>query len=467
MEGLTPREIVAELDKYIVGQSQAKRAVAIALRNRLRRQKVGGDLQEDIIPKNILMIGPTGVGKTEICRRLAKLVNAPFVKVEASKFTEVGYVGRDVDSIVRDLVENAISIVRKESFDSVQEKATILAQKRLVDLLCPVPQRQKAAPNPLEMLFKPAQSSLEKDEDDGFQERLLEARAKRKIVRSQLEEGELEDKEIEIEVEETTSPRLEFFDGLGMQEMELNMQDLLGGLLPKRTKKRRVSVKEARKVLIQEEASKLVDQDSIVKEAIGRCERLGIVFLDELDKIAGREKGSGPDVSREGVQRDLLPIVEGTTIMTKYGPVKTDHILFIGAGAFHVAKPSDMIPELQGRFPIRVELSALEEKDFVRILTEPENSLTRQYKELLKTDGVTLDYTEDSIIEIARMAFKVNEEGENIGARRLHTVMEKLLEDVLFKAPDDIQGEVVIDKEYVQDKLKDLVTDRDLTRYIL
>lgn len=467
MEELTPREIVAELDKYIVGQDQAKRAVAIALRNRLRRQKVAGDLQDDIIPKNILMIGPTGVGKTEICRRLAKLVNAPFVKVEASKFTEVGYVGRDVESIVRDLVENAVSMVRKENIQQVRDKAEALAEERLVDILCPMPKRRRTAPNPFEVLFNPVQQEQEHDEEDEFNEKVRRARARRQIIREQLKSGELEDQEIEIEVADTSAPRVEFFDGVGMQEMEINMQDLFGGLLPKRTKKRRVPIREARRILTQEEAGKLVDEDTIVAEAIRRCEKLGIVFLDELDKIAGREAGAGPDVSREGVQRDLLPIVEGTTVITKYGPVRTDHILFIGAGAFHVSKPSDLIPELQGRFPIRVELDALDEEDFVRILTEPENSLTRQYKALLDTDGVQLEFTPDGIREIARMAFEVNQKSENIGARRLHTVMEKLLEEVLFEAPDGMQGKVVVDRGYVQDRLKDLVQDTDLTRYIL
>ena len=467
MEELTPREIVAELDKYIVGQDQAKRAVAIALRNRLRRQKVAGDLQDDIIPKNILMIGPTGVGKTEICRRLAKLVNAPFVKVEASKFTEVGYVGRDVESIVRDLVENAVSMVRKENIQQVRDKAEALAEERLVDILCPMPKRRRTAPNPFEVLFNPVQQEQEHDEEDEFNEKVRRARARRQIIREQLKSGELEDQEIEIEVADTSAPRVEFFDGVGMQEMEINMQDLFGGLLPKRTKKRRVPIREARRILTQEEAGKLVDEDTIVAEAIRRCEKLGIVFLDELDKIAGREAGAGPDVSREGVQRDLLPIVEGTTVITKYGPVRTDHILFIGAGAFHVSKPSDLIPELQGRFPIRVELDALDEEDFVRILTEPENSLTRQYKALLETDGVQLEFTSDGIREIARMAFEVNQKSENIGARRLHTVMEKLLEEVLFEAPDGMQGKVVVDRGYVQDRLKDLVQDTDLTRYIL
>lgn len=467
MEELTPREIVAELDKYIVGQNQAKRAVAVALRNRLRRQRVSGDLQDDIIPKNILMIGPTGVGKTEICRRLAKLVNAPFVKVEASKFTEVGYVGRDVDSIIRDLVESAVSMVRKESFRNVQDRAEALAEERLVDILCPMPRKRRTVPNPFEVLFNPAQQEQEYDEDDDFNERVRQARVQRKLIRQQLRDGELEDQEVEIEVEDTTAPRVEFFDGVGMQEMEINMQDIFGGLLPKRTRKRRVSVGEARRILAQEEAAKLVDQDAIVAEAIRRCEKQGIVFLDELDKIAGRESGVGPDVSREGVQRDLLPIVEGTTVITKYGPVRTDHILFIGAGAFHVTKPSDLIPELQGRFPIRVELDALEEEDFVRILTEPENSLARQYKALLETDGVRLEFTPDGIREIAKMAFTVNQLSENIGARRLHTVMEKLLEDELFEAPDGVQGEVIVDRQYVQDRLKGLVSDTDLTRYIL
>ena len=423
-------------------------------------------MQDDIIPKNILMIGPTGVGKTEICRRLAKLVNAPFVKVEASKFTEVGYVGRDVDSIIRDLVESAVSMVRKESFRNVQDRAEALAEERLVDILCPMPRKRRTVPNPFEVLFNPAQQEQEYDEDDDFNERVRQARVQRKLIRQQLRDGELEDQEVEIEVEDTTAPRVEFFDGVGMQEMEINMQDIFGGLLPKRTRKRRVSVGEARRILAQEEAAKLVDQDAIVAEAIRRCEKQGIVFLD-LDKIAGRESGVGPDVSREGVQRDLLPIVEGTTVITKYGPVRTDHILFIGAGAFHVTKPSDLIPELQGRFPIRVELDALEEEDFVRILTEPENSLARQYKALLETDGVRLEFTPDGIREIAKMAFTVNQLSENIGARRLHTVMEKLLEDELFEAPDGVQGEVIVDRQYVQDRLKGLVSDTDLTRYIL
>ncbi|HHW19453.1 MAG TPA: ATP-dependent protease ATPase subunit HslU [Firmicutes bacterium] len=467
MEDLTPRKIVQELDKYIVGQHKAKRAVAVAIRNRLRRQKVPGDLQEEIVPKNILMIGPTGVGKTEICRRLAKLVNAPFIKVEASKFTEVGYVGRDVDSIIRDLVEAAVRAVRNEKYEAVKAKAESLAEDRLVDVLCPMPKRRETHRNPFEILFNPVSRDEPEDDEADFDEKVRRARAERRLIREKLASGEMEDEEVEIEVEDTSSPRVEFFDGTAMQEMELNMQDILGGILPRRKKKRRVKVREARKILAQEEAAKLVDQDAIIAEAVSRTERLGIVFLDELDKIAGREKGIGPDVSREGVQRDLLPIVEGTTVITKYGPVKTDHILFIGAGAFHVTKPSDLIPELQGRFPIRVELDPLDREDFVRILTEPENSLTRQYKALLATDGVDLEFTKDGIEEIAKMAYEVNQETENIGARRLHTVMEKLLEDVLFDAPDVADKKVVVDKDYVQAKLKDLVTNKDVTRYIL
>jgi len=466
MADLTPRQIVAELDKYIVGQDKAKKAVAVAIRNRLRRQRVQGDLQDDIVPKNILMIGPTGVGKTEICRRLAKLVNAPFTKVEASKFTEVGYVGRDVDSIVRDLVEASVRMVRAERLLQVKAKADLLAEDRLVDILSPMPKRQKTVRNPFEVLFNPAAAEEPEVEDD-FDEKVRRARAERNLTRERLQAGELEDQEVEIEVEDNTVPTVEFFDGSSMQEMGLNMQDLLGGLLPKKKKKRRVSVSEARRLLAQEESAKLVDQDAITSEAIRRAERLGIVFLDELDKIAGRERGAGPDVSREGVQRDLLPIVEGTTVVTKYGPVKTDHILFIGAGAFHVSKPSDLIPELQGRFPIRVELEPLTKEDFVRILTEPENSLTKQYTALLATDGIEVEFTKEGIREVAEMAYRVNGEAENIGARRLHTVMEKLLEDVLYEAPDMAEKKVTVDAEYVRGRLQELVSNRDVSRYIL
>jgi ATP-dependent HslUV protease ATP-binding subunit HslU len=397
-------------------------------------------------------------------------VNAPFVKVEASKFTEVGYVGRDVDSIIRDLVENAVSTTKKENLERVLEKARILAEERLLDILCPLPRKEKTQRNPFEMLFgtgKEQQEKTEQQESEEYLGNLQRVQVERREIRERLRTGALDEQEVEIEVEYAPSQRLEFFDGFNVQEMELDMENLFGGLLPKQTKKKKVTVEEARRILIQEEADKLIDEDEVVAEALERCEQLGIVFLDELDKIAGRETGMGPDVSREGVQRDLLPIVEGTTIITKYGPVKTDHILFIGAGAFHVSKPSDMIPELQGRFPIRVELDPLEEQDFVRILTEPENSLTRQYKELLATDGVELEFTDDGIQEIAKMAFMVNQQDENIGARRLHTVMEKVLEDVLFDAPDGIQGNVTVNKEYVSAKIGDLVRDRDLTRYIL
>ena len=466
MADMTPRQIVEELDKFIVGQDKAKKAVAVAIRNRLRRQRVEGDLQDDIVPKNILMIGPTGVGKTEICRRLAKLVNAPFAKVEASKFTEVGYVGRDVDSIVRDLVEASIRMVRSEKFSEVKPKALLLAEDRLLDLLCPIPKRRETSRNPFEMLFNPTPKEDEGNDED-FEERVRRARADRRLTRERLTEGQLEDREVEIEVEDGAIPTVEFFDGSGMQEMGLNIQDMLGGILPKKKKQRRVKVSEARRILQQEESAKLVDNDSIVSEAIHRTEKLGIVFLDELDKVAGREHGAGPDVSREGVQRDLLPIVEGTTVVTKYGPVKTDHILFIGAGAFHVTKPSDLIPELQGRFPIRVELDSLTQEDFVRILKEPENSLTKQYEALLKTDGVTLEFREDGVQELAEMAYAVNQEAQNIGARRLHTVMERLLEDVLYKAPEIEDPEVVVDREYVKAKMSDLVTNKDLSRYIL
>jgi ATP-dependent HslUV protease ATP-binding subunit HslU len=467
LSDLTPRQIVKELDKYIVGQGRAKKAVAVAIRNRLRRQKVAGDLQEDIVPKNILMIGPTGVGKTEICRRLAKLVNAPFIKVEASKFTEVGYVGRDVDSIVRDLVESSVRMVRLEQFEKVKTQAEDLADDRLIDLLAPLPKRRQTSSNPFEILFNPTAREDVSYEDDDFEDKLRQARTSRKILRERLKRKELEDEEVEIEVDDTSTPMLEFFDGSSTLEMGVNLQDILGGVLPKKKKKRRAKIVEARRILAQEEATKLIDQDSMIAEAIRRTERLGIVFLDELDKVAGRETAAGPDVSREGVQRDLLPIIEGTTVVTKYGPVTTNHILFIGAGAFHVSKPSDLIPELQGRFPIRVELDPLSEEDFVRILKEPENSLTKQYAALLDTDGVELKFTEDGIEELAHMAYTVNQEAENIGARRLHTVMEKLLEDVLFQAPEVSEKSVIVNRAYVAQRLSNLVTNRDLSRYIL
>jgi ATP-dependent HslUV protease ATP-binding subunit HslU len=434
----TPREIVSELDKYIVGQNKAKRAVSIALRNRWRRQRVSPELRDEIAPKNILMIGPTGVGKTEIARRLAKLAQAPFLKVEASKFTEVGYVGRDVESMIRDLTDIAIKMVTDEEKQSVLVKAEDLAEERILDLLYP---KNKAAE---------AESSSET----------------REKLRKLLQEGKLDERYVDIEVVSRNFP-IQVFTPSGLEEMDVNISDMLGNLFPKRTKKRKVKVPEAMKILIQEEAEKLIDMDKVVKLAIERVEQAGIIFIDEIDKIAGRESTAGPDVSREGVQRDLLPIIEGCTVNTKHGMVRTDHILFIGAGAFHVSKPSDLIPELQGRFPIRVELDPLTKEDFIRILTEPKNALIRQYKELLKTENIELVFKEDSISEIAEIAAQVNDSTENIGARRLHTIMEKILEDVSFNAPDMARQRVVIDAKYVREKIEDIVKDRDLSRYIL
>lgn len=435
---LTPREIVRELDKYIIGQEEAKRAVAIALRNRWRRQQVPKQLRDEIAPKNILMIGPTGVGKTEISRRLAKLAQAPFIKVEASRFTEVGYVGRDVESIIRDLTEIAVKMVREEEEAKVYEKAKELAEERLLDLLLP----------------SSGAGSLE-----------VSSRSRERL-RELLKQGLLDEREVEVEVEERIFPMVEVFVPTGMEELE-QLREMLSGFLPKRTKRKRMKVSEALKLFIQQEAEKLIDMSTVVKKAIDRVEQSGIVFIDEIDKIASRDFTHGPDVSREGVQRDLLPIVEGTTVMTKYGMVRTDHILFIAAGAFHVSKPSDLIPELQGRFPIRVELKPLGKEEFVRILTEPENALVKQYVALLATEGVKLTFTQDAIEAIAEMAAKINERTEDIGARRLYTVMEKLLEDVLFEAPEMKGQEVVIDAKYVREKLEGLVEDEDLSRYIL
>lgn len=462
-EDMTPAQIVAELDKFIVGQREAKKAVAIALRNRIRRRRLPPELLDEVTPKNILMIGPTGVGKTEIARRLAKLVRAPFVKVEATKFTEVGYVGRDVDAMVRDLVETAIRMVKAEKMAMVQEKAAELAEERLLDLLCPPPRREAGFRNPFEALF----GGRPHAEEAASPEELDHYRQKRREVRLRLLSGELEGEMVEVEVEDNTPPIVEVFSGAGVDEMGINMQDVLGNIFPKRRKKRRVTVTEARRILTQEEAQKLIDQDQVTAEAIHRAEQMGIIFIDEIDKITGRDGAAGPDVSREGVQRDILPIVEGSTVMTKYGPVKTDHILFIAAGAFHVSKPSDLIPELQGRFPIRVELENLTRDDFERILVEPENSLIKQYTALLATEGVKLTFTPDGIEEIADIACRVNEQTENIGARRLHTIMERLLADVSFQAPDMSEKEVVIDRNYVRQRLSGLAEDRDLTRYIL
>ncbi len=471
-EDLTPREIVRELDKYIIGQDDAKRCVAVALRNRYRRKMLPSGMQEEITPKNIIMIGPTGVGKTEIARRLARLVNAPFVKVEATKFTEVGYVGRDVESMVRDLVETSIRIVQNERMKEVEDKAALSAEERLVEILVPMPQKRQKSANPLSFLFAGSSSgeaeAEESPEDSRFQERVQRAREEREIVKEKLKREELEDRLVEIEVEDRRPPTLEVFSGQGMDEMGINLQDLFGNLLPSKKKKRKVPVKEARQILKMEEAQKMIDMDAVTSDAIERAEQLGIIFLDEIDKIAGKDyRGGGPDVSREGVQRDILPIVEGSTVVTKYGPVKTDHILFIAAGAFNISRPSDLIPELQGRFPIRVELESLTTHDFVRILTEPQNALIKQYTALLETEELIINFREDAINEISRIASQVNDEMENIGARRLHTIMEKLLDEISFEAPDREEKEIVIDSAYVSSRLKDIVQDSDLSKYIL
>ncbi|MDY0322423.1 MAG: ATP-dependent protease ATPase subunit HslU [Candidatus Carbobacillus sp.] len=464
-KALTPREIVEALDKYVVGQHAAKRSVAVALRNRYRRSKLPPEMRDEVLPKNILMIGPTGVGKTEIARRIARLVDAPFVKVEATKFTEVGYVGRDVESMVRDLVETAIRLVKQEKMEAVQEQAARHAEARLLDLLLPTPKAAKTMKNPLEMFFgggpEREETTVEKPEEAARMER------SREVLKEKLARGELEDELVEIEVEDTQPAMFELFSGQGVEQLGINMQELFGSMLPRRTKKRRLTVKEARLYLIQEEAQKLIDMDEVYQEAVRRAEEDGIIFIDEIDKIAGREGGTGPDVSREGVQRDILPIVEGSTVMTKYGPVKTDHMLFIAAGAFHIAKPSDLIPELQGRFPVRVELTSLTEEDFVRILTEPKNALIKQYTALIETEGIRVEFTNEAIHEIARLATFVNEHTENIGARRLHTLLEKLLESLSFEAPDIHLEKVVITPQYVQTELGSIVENRDLSHYIL
>ncbi len=459
LDELTPREIVRELDKHVVGQHQAKRAVAIALRNRMRRQKLTPELAEEVIPKNIIMMGPTGVGKTEIARRLAKLANSPFMKVEASKFTEVGYVGRDVESMIRDLVEIAIDMVREEKLEDVADKAELNAEERLLDLLLPsMPAQVPPKPTDQQIGFNIDNQPLLAGEPG--------SRTREKL-RQQLREGKLDERMVELDVREKSMPAFEIISNQGVEEMDVNIKDMLPNIFGQRTKKRKMKVSEAFEYLIQEEEQRLVDMDQVTRIAVERVENSGIIFLDEIDKIAGREGGHGPDVSREGVQRDILPIVEGTTVNTRYGMVRTDHILFIAAGAFHVSKPSDLIPELQGRFPIRVELQSLTVEDFIKILTEPKSSLTKQYTALLDTEGLKLEFTPEALQEVANFAFKVNEGTENIGARRLHTIMEKVLDIISFEAPEMQDKHVVVDADYVRNALTDIVKDQDLSRYIL
>jgi len=456
MRDLKPSEIVRELDKYIIGQRQAKRSVAIALRNRWRRQQVAEDLKDEIAPKNIILIGPTGVGKTEISRRLSKLADSPFIKIEASKFTEVGYVGRDVESMVRDLLELSVNMVKNQEQEAVSDKAWRIAQERMLDLLLPAAgsdsekgvDKSTAAPEALPAASGTATSTREK-------------------LRKLLLAGKLDDRQVELDIPERVMPVVEIFSNVGMEEMGLSLKDMFSNIMPKSAKKRRMKVPEAMEYLAQEEAQGLVDMDKVIKDAIEKVEQSGIIFLDEIDKVAGKDGTHGPDVSREGVQRDLLPIVEGSTVNTKYGPVKTDHILFIASGAFHTSKPSDLVPELQGRFPIRVELDSLGRKEFERILTEPKNALVRQYIELLKTEGIDVSFTDDAVSRIAAIAEEVNNLTENIGARRLHTLMERLLEDILFDAPDLSERQIAIDGNYVDDKLKEIKDDEDLSRYIL
>jgi ATP-dependent HslUV protease ATP-binding subunit HslU len=456
LDHLTPRQIVEELDRYVISQKDAKRMVAIALRNRWRRQQLGPDLREEVMPKNIIMIGPTGVGKTEIARRLAKLAQAPFLKIEASKFTEVGYVGRDVESIIRDLTELSVSMVKASYLELVQQRAEQLGEERLLDLLLP-PTGPKPAAGVLE------ETGQESAHAVGYES----YEATRSKLRLQLREGKLDHRSVEVDVKERSVPIGVISNVGGMEELESGLREMLGGLFPGKKKKRAMKVPEALKHLTQDEAQKLIDMDEAIREAVTKVEEAGIVFLDEIDKIAGREKSVGPDVSREGVQRDLLPIVEGSTVHTKYGPVRTDHILFIAAGAFHVAKPSDLIPELQGRFPIRVELEPLTKQDFVRILTEPRGALVRQYQALLETEGIKLDFTPDGLEEIAETAVQVNDRTENIGARRLFTIMERLLEQVSFDAPELTDQRILINAQYVKDRLKEIVKDEDLSRFIL
>jgi ATP-dependent HslUV protease ATP-binding subunit HslU len=486
IEDLTPSQIVAELDKYIVGQNDAKRAVAVALRNRYRRRRLSEDLRDEVIPKNILMIGPTGVGKTEIARRLAKLARAPFIKVEATKFTEVGYVGRDVDSMVRDLAQAAVRMLETEKLEEVQDEADERAIERIVDIMQPVSARrskreEKDSAEAFRQTFgnlfgggiiTTPPATVPKEEDDEEDEEEEEARRRereeriRRKLRESIKAGARDDEKIEVEVESASPHSIQGFSPQGMEEMIIDFQNL-GNMLNKQKKQRTVTVKEAKQILAQDEAKKLLDHESIVRDAVERAEQSGIIFVDEIDKIAGRTGGSGPDVSREGVQRDILPIIEGSTVTTKYGPIRTNHILFIAAGAFHVSKPSDLIPELQGRLPIRVELESLTESDFRRILTEPKNALVRQYIELLATEGVRVEFTEDAIDELSAIAARVNQQAENIGARRLHTVLERTLEELSFQAPDHAPKEVKVDAAYVREKLESISKDEDLSRYIL
>ncbi len=472
LDHLTPRQIVVELDKYVVGQNEAKRAVAVALRNRMRRLKLPPEMADEVAPKNIIMIGPTGVGKTEVARRLARLSNSPFTKVEASKFTEVGYVGRDVESMVRDLVEIAVDLVREEKLYEIQDKAEENAEEKLLDLLLP-PSRPVGTP--LTILETPKLEPQEPVDGTESSDKAPNAapaprtdfKATREKLRVQLREGKLDHRNVEVDVRERVTPSFEVISGSGVEEMDINLKDMLPGIFGGRTRKREMKVPEALEYLIQEEEQKLVDPDQVGRLAVERTEQSGIIFIDELDKVAGREGGHGPDISREGVQRDLLPIVEGTSVNTKYGMVRTDHILFIAAGAFHVAKPSDLIPELQGRFPIRVELSSLNHDDFVRILLEPRNALLKQYRALLATEDVELEFTDDAVETIASYSMMVNERTENIGARRLHTIMEKVLGELLFEAPELAQKKWVIDGEYVKKMLDEIAKDNDISRYIL
>src|SRR2546422_1092976 len=463
LDEMTPRQIVAELDKYVVGQHAAKRAVAIALRNRIRRQKLPVELAQDVIPKNIIMIGSTGIGKTEIARRLARLSNSPFLKVEASKFTEVGYVGRDVESMIRDLTEIGVEMTRQEKIEEIADKAELNVEERILDILLPPP--KPSGPSPL-FDFDSGETTApmlvpeNEPRDENF------ARTREKL-RTQLRSGKLDNRLVEVEVREKSFPTIEFAGPMGVEEMGINMKDMLGNLFQGRTKRRKMRIDEAMEYLMQEEEERLIDMDMVARAALERVESAGIIFLDELDKIAGRESGHGPDVSREGVQRDILPVVEGTTVNTRYGMVRTDYILFIAAGAFHVSKPSDLIPELQGRFPIRVELDSLTVEDFIRILTEPKSSLVKQYTALLETEGIKLTFNDDAVQEIARFAAAVNEQTENIGARRLHTIMEKLLDDISFEGPDLKKKTIRIDAAYVQKMLAEIVKDQDLSRYIL